>query len=214
MAKLHFYYAAMNAGKSTLLLQSNHNYLERGMDTLLYTPSIDHRFGVGKIATRLGIQADALAFDQHFDLFEHTKQSIITNPNIACVLIDEAQFLTKKQVRECCRIADELNKPVLTYGLRSDFMGELFEGSLYLLAWSDILIELKTICHCGKKATMNLRIDEQGEAIREGEQIFIGGNESFVATCRKHYYLGQGKSDKERLRLQMKSIAHEEVNLC
>ena len=214
MAKLHFYYAAMNAGKSTLLLQSNHNYLERGMDTLLYTPSIDDRFGVGKIATRLGIQSDALAFDHDFDLFEHAKQSMIDNVNIACILIDECQFLTKKQVRQLCRIADELNKPVLAYGLRTDFMGELFEGSQYLLAWADILIELKTICHCGKKATMNLRIDENGQAIREGEQIFIGGNESFVATCRKHYYLGQGQSDKERARFQMKSITDEEITVC
>ena len=214
MAKLHFYYAAMNAGKSTLLLQSNHNYLERGMDTLLYTPSIDDRFGVGKIATRLGIQSDALAFDHDFDLFEHAKLSITHNVNIACILIDECQFLTKKQARQLCRIADELNKPVLAYGLRTDFMGELFEGSQYLLAWADILIELKTICHCGKKATMNLRIDVHGQAIREGEQIFIGGNESFVATCRKHYYLGQGQSDKERARFQMKSITDQEITVC
>jgi thymidine kinase len=211
MAKLHFYYAAMNAGKSTLLLQSNHNYKERGMDTLLYTPAVDDRFGVGKIATRLGIEADALAFDNDFDLYAHAKQAITDNPNIACVLMDESQFLTKQQVRQCCQIADELNKPVLAYGLRTDFMGEPFEGSLYLLAWADILVELKTICHCGRKATMNLRIDEKGQQVKKGDQVFIGGNESFVATCRHHYYLGQGQSDSERARHKIKSNQEEEV---
>jgi len=214
MAKLHFYYAAMNAGKSTTLLQSDHNYKERGMDTLLYTPAVDDRYGVGKIATRLGIQADAVAFEKDFDLYANTKLALAKNNNIACILIDEAQFLTKQQVRQLCLIADELNKPVLAYGLRTDYKGEPFEGSMYLLAWSDILIELKTICHCGSKATMNMRIDENGMQVKEGDQVFIGGNESFIATCRKHYYLGQGQSDNERARNKIKTIAQEEVAVC
>ncbi|HLD84417.1 MAG TPA: thymidine kinase [Coxiellaceae bacterium] len=189
MAKLHFYYSAMNAGKSTTLLQSSYNYNERGMDTLLYTPIVDDRYGAGKITTRIGLQSDAMAIDKHFDIFASVEKKLANNPNIKCVLIDEAQFLTKKQVEELTRIADFLNLPVLTYGIRSDFQAEPFEGSTYLLALADNIIELKTICHCGKKAIMNMRIDKDGNVVTEGEQIDIGGNERYIATCRKHFRL-------------------------
>lgn len=187
MAKLHFYYSAMNAGKSTTLLQSSYNYNERGMDTLLFVPRIDDRFGVGKIASRIGLQKEAIAIDKNVDLFEAVKRAIAENPNIKCVLIDEAQFLTKQQVTQLTNIADFLNLPVLAYGIRSDFQAEPFEGSIYLLALADNIIELKTICHCGKKAIMNMRINEQGEPVTEGEQVDIGGNERYVSTCRKHF---------------------------
>lgn len=193
MAKLHFYYSAMNAGKSTTLLQSSYNYNERGMGTLLYAPKIDDRFGVGKISTRIGLQSDAIAVDKDFDIFVSVKKQFAKNPNIHCVLIDEAQFLSKKQVEQLTFITDFLNIPVLTYGIRSDFRGELFEGSSYLLAWADNIIELKTICHCGKKAIMNMRIDEHGHAVTEGAQVDIGGNEKYIATCRKHFRLQQTK---------------------
>ena len=156
MAKLHFYYSAMNAGKSTVLLQSSYNYNERGMDTLLYTPIIDDRFGKGKIASRIGLESSAIPIDKNFDIFISAKRELANNSNIKCVLIDEAQFLTKKQIEQLTHICDFLNIPVLTYGIRSDFRGEPFEGSTYLLAWADSIIEIKTICHCGKKATMNL----------------------------------------------------------
>ncbi|MCH9743511.1 MAG: thymidine kinase [Gammaproteobacteria bacterium] len=192
MAKLHFYYSAMNAGKSTTLLQSSHNYNERGMDTLLYTPKLDDRAGIGKIASRLGIKSEAISFDKFTDLLVDVKSKIAANQNIRCVLIDEAQFLSKEQVWQLCLIADELKVPVLAYGLRTDFRAETFEGSQYLLAWSDILIELKTICHCGRKAMMNMRIDEAGNAVREGAQIEIGGNDRYIAVCRQHFRSGQG----------------------
>ncbi len=191
MAKLHFYYSAMNAGKSTTLLQSSYNYNERGMDTLLFTPVVDDRYGVGKITTRIGLQNDAITIDKTFDIFKFVEKQITDNPNIHCVLIDEAQFLTKEQVTQLTFICDFLNIPVLTYGIRSDFRGEPFEGSLYLLTWADNIIELKTICHCGKKAIMNLRINENGEVITQGEQVEIGGNEKYIATCRKHFRLKQ-----------------------
>ncbi|HLD17084.1 MAG TPA: thymidine kinase [Coxiellaceae bacterium] len=186
MAKLHFYYSAMNAGKSTTLLQSSYNYRERGMDTLLFTPDFDVRFGTSKIASRIGLECDAIPFNRTFNFYQYAKQAVQTNPNIACILIDEAQFLTKQQVQELCTIVDDLSKPILAYGLRSDFRGEPFEGSIYLLTWADQLIELKTICHCGRKATMNLRVDDQGRPVREGAQIEIGGNERYIAVCRRH----------------------------
>lgn len=191
MAKLHFYYSAMNAGKSTTLLQSSYNYYERGMKTLIFMPQVDNRYGVGKITSRIGLQADAVAFAPDFDLFSYTTEQLRKDPKIKCVLIDEAQFLTKAQVEQLCQITDKLNIPVLAYGIRSDFQGEPFEGSLYLLSWADLLVEIKTICHCGRKATMNLRIDTQGNPIRQGEKVYIGGNESYIATCRKHFKLGQ-----------------------
>lgn len=191
MAKLHFYYSAMNAGKSTTLLQSSYNYNERGMDTLLYTPIVDDRFGTGKIASRIGLEKSATPIDSNADIFILTKKELVQNPNIKCVLIDEAQFLTKKQVEQLTFICDFLNLPVLAYGIRSDFQGEPFEGSAYLLAWADTLIELKTICHCGKKATMNLRLDAHGNVVIDGKQVDIGGNEKYIATCRKHFRLKQ-----------------------
>lgn len=190
MAKLHFYYSAMNAGKSTTLLQSSYNYHERGMQTLLFTPLLDDRFGVGKICSRIGLEAGAICFDKDFDIFSCVHAEQVKHPDIKCILVDESQFLNKEQVRQLCRITDELNTPVLAYGLRSDFQGEPFEGSKYLLAWADNLTELKTICHCGRKATMNLRIDEQGKAVRVGAQVEIGGNDRYIATCRIHHNEG------------------------
>ena len=187
MAKLYFYYSAMNAGKSTVLLQSAYNYQERGMDALLFTPKIDVRYASGKIYSRLGLSADAVLFDHHFDLYAYTSAQKNHRPKLACVLIDEAQFLNKQQVLQLADIVDQLNIPVLAYGLRSDFRGEPFEGSQYLLIWADNLVEIKTICFCGKKATMNARIDAEGRVVRTGEQILIGGNESYVAMCRKHF---------------------------
>lgn len=189
MAKLYFYYSAMNAGKSTVLLQSAYNYNERGMDALLYTPEIDTRFGKGKISSRIGLSSEAVPFNNTFNLYEHAKKACLENPNIKCILIDEAQFLTKDQVKQLTDIVDKIDLPVLAYGLRSDFLGEPFEGSKYLLVWADNLIEIKTICHCGKKAMMNARIDEQGKVIKTGEQIQIGGNERYIAVCRRHYKL-------------------------
>ncbi len=186
MAKLYFYYSAMNAGKSTVLLQSSHNYKERGMNTLLLTPEIDQRAGYGKIASRIGLTADAHVFNAEAQLFDkvHTAHEATA---LACVLIDEAQFLTETQARQLAAVADELGIPVLCYGLRTDFQGQLFPGSAALLGWADNLIELKTICHCGRKATMNLRTDAEGKPIKEGEQVEIGGNERYVAMCRKHF---------------------------
>lgn len=187
MAKLYFYYSAMNAGKSTVLLQSSYNYQERGMETLLFTPAIDHRYEQGKIHSRLGLSAEAITFDERFDLFQYAEMQKLKNPKLTCVLVDEAQFLNKQQVQQLADIVDKLNIPVLAYGLRSDYRGEAFEGSLYLLIWADNLCEIKTICHCGKKAMMNLRIDAKGNVIRVGEQVHIGGNESYVAVCRRHF---------------------------
>jgi thymidine kinase len=191
VAKLHFYYAAMNAGKSTTLLQSSYNYNERGMDTILFIPQIDTRYGTNKVASRIGLEANAIAFDSQFNLYAYVAKALAQNSNIKCVLLDEAQFLTKQQVYELTEITDALNIPVLAYGLRSDFKGEPFEGSQYLLAWADHLIEIKTICHCGRKATMNVRIDHNGRVLRAGEQVEIGGNERYMAVCRQHYKTGE-----------------------
>ena len=184
MAKLYFYYSAMNAGKSTVLLQSSHNYHERGMKTLLLTPAINQRDGMGKIASRIGLTKDAESFQQEDDLRLLIDRTHEQAP-IACVLIDEAQFLTRPQVEQLAKVADQAGIPVLCYGIRTDFKGNLFPGSAALLGWADNLIELKTICHCGRKATMNLRTDAEGEPIKEGEQVEIGGNERYVAMCRK-----------------------------
>lgn len=187
MAKLYFYYSAMNAGKSTVLLQSAYNYQERGMETLLFTPSIDTRYGTGKIASRIGLNQNAISFDTSFNLFNYAKECKEKNPKLACVFVDEAQFLNKQQVIQLVDIVDKLNLPVLAYGLRSDFRGEAFEGSLYLLIYADNLVEIKTICHCGKKATMNARVDANGHKIKSGDQVQIGGNESYISMCRKHF---------------------------
>ena len=186
MAKLHFYYSTMNAGKTTLLLQSDYNYRERGMQTLLLTPKIDDRAAPGYIASRIGLQAEAFGFDANTNLAEHVEQEHNSTP-LNCVLIDEAQFLTKQQVWQLSDIVDCLNIPVLAYGLRNDFRGEPFEGSKYLLTWADQLIELKAICHCGKKANFVLRLNEQGNVLEDGAQVMIGGNESYVSVCRSHF---------------------------
>lgn len=191
MAKLYFYYAAMNAGKSTVLLQSSHNYRERGMQTLLFTPLIDTRYQLGTISSRIGLSEQAYAFTETEDLHAITCELQQNGTKYSCVLIDEAQFLTRNQVHQLTDITDQLSIPVLAYGLRTDFRGELFPGSQYLLAWADELIELKTICHCGRKAIMNMRIDEDGRAVVEGEQVLIGGNESYVSTCRLHFKRGE-----------------------
>lgn len=190
MAKLYFYYAAMNAGKTTVLLQSSHNYHERGMRTLLWTPAIDTRAGLGTIRSRIGLEAGARVFYPKDNLFTHTKAEH-TEEALSCILVDEAQFLTEEQVYQLSDIADLLRIPVLTYGLRTDFKANLFPGSQALLALADELIELKTICHCGRKATMNMRIDELGRPIHEGEQVCIGGNERYVAVCRRHFKAGE-----------------------
>lgn len=187
MAKLYFYYSAMNAGKSTVLLQSSHNYQERGMQTLLLTPKIDNRFAEGVIHSRIGLSESAYSFQATDNLYDWITLQKRHCPKIACVLIDEAQFLSKEQVQQLSDVTDVFNIPVLAYGLRTDFLGELFSGSQYLLAWADELVEIKTICHCGRKATMNMRIDEQGKAIIEGEQVLIGGNDRYVSTCRRHF---------------------------
>jgi thymidine kinase len=186
MAKLYFYYSAMNAGKTTLLLQSAHNYRERGMNPVLFTPALDDRHEVGVIKSRIGLESDAVAFTRESDLFESVKDGV-SDQNIHCVLVDEAQFLTKEQVYQVSEIVDRLNIPVLCFGLRTDFQGELFEGSRYLLAWGDQLEELKTICHTGKKATMVVRVDDAGYAMREGSQVEIGGNERYVSVSRKEF---------------------------
>jgi len=185
MAKLYFYYSAMNAGKSTTLLQSSYNYKERGMQTLLFAPSIDTRFGAVMVYSRIGLKQEAIAFDSEFDFFAYTKEHM--HEGLACVLVDEAHFLKKHQVALLVQITKELQIPVLTYGLRSDFLGEPFEGSAYLLTWAEELVEIKTICHCGRKATMNVRIDENGEPVTQGDQIHVGGNESYISMCMLHF---------------------------
>jgi thymidine kinase len=186
MSKVYFYYSAMNAGKSTVLLQSSYNYQERGMRTLLFMPIVDTRAGVGRIQSRIGLTADAIALTEDADLFLKVKLEHSAQP-VACVLVDEAQFLTRTQVRQATEIADTLQIPVLCYGLRTDFQGALFPGSAELLALADKLVELKTICHCGRKATMNLRIGPDGRAVKVGAQVEIGGNDRYEAVCRRHF---------------------------
>ena len=186
MAKLYFYYSSMNAGKSTTLLQSSFNYRERGMHTLLLTAALDDRYQVGSIASRIGLSEEALPFNREDDLLKVTAQAHGTNP-LDCVFVDEAQFLTKEQVWQLSDVCDTLGLPVLCYGIRTDFQGELFEGSQWLLAWADKLEELKTICHCGRKAIMVLRMDENGQAVKEGAQVEIGGNDRYEAVCRQHF---------------------------
>ena len=187
MAQLYFYYSAMNAGKSTALLQSAHNYREQGMDVLLYTAAIDDRYGEGKVSSRIGLDASADVFDATTDFYTHIS-TIIKSKKIACVLLDEAQFLSRKQVDQLARLVDEHNVPVLCYGLRTDFQGELFEGSRRLLAIADKLKELKTVCTCGSKATMTVRIDESGKPVKAGSHVEIGGNSRYESKCRRHYF--------------------------
>lgn len=186
MAQLYFYYSTMNAGKSTHLLQSSYNYKERGLTTTIYTAKIDDRFTKGKVASRLGIDADAFLFDEQNQLFNEICEKH-QNQHINCVLIDEAQFLTTEQVKQLTDVVDSLNIPVLAYGIRTDFLGQTFSGSAALLAWADKLIELKTICHCGRKANFVIRQDENGVALRKGEQVEVGGNERYEPLCRAHF---------------------------
>ncbi|GGD56245.1 thymidine kinase [Erythrobacter arachoides] len=185
MAKLYFYYASMNAGKSTTLLQADFNYRERGMATMLWTAAIDTRSNCA-IASRIGLEADANRYTPGTDLWREVMARHAAAP-LSCVLIDEAQFLTAVQVWQCARLADAADIPVLCYGLRTDFRGDLFPGSAVLLGVADSLVELKAVCHCGRKATMNLRVSASGEAVGEGEQTEIGGNERYVALCRRHF---------------------------
>jgi len=186
MAKLYFYYSSMNAGKSTALLQSSYNYRERGMNTLIMAPAVDDRYGAGKVTSRIGLQAAAVRFGSDDNLLSVVSRHLESEP-LHCVLVDEAQFLSREQVFQLSEVTDKLGVPVLTYGLRTDFQGEPFEGSKYLLAWADIVHEIKAICECGAKATMTLRLDEHGNAIQEGSQVEIGGNERYVSMCRKHF---------------------------
>ena len=176
----------MNAGKSTALLQSNYNYNERGMETLLFLPKIDADNNDGKIHSRIGLTAKAQSVDKNFNFFNFVTQEKIKK-DVSCILIDEVQFLTKEQVRQVCKVSDELNIPSMCYGIRTDFQGKLFEGSAELLALADNLIELKTVCDCGRKAIMVLRLDEKGKVVKDGDQIKIGGNDSYKVYCRKHF---------------------------
>ena len=185
MAKLYFYYASMNAGKSTNLLQADFNYRERGMRTVLFTAAIDDRFAPGTVTSRIGLGADAIAFERDTDLIAIVHRDGEALP--ACVLVDEAQFLTATQVDQLAILADMHGVPVLAYGLRTDFQGRLFEGSARLLAIADSLIEIKSVCMCGRKATMNLRVDGAGMPVAEGRQTEIGGNDRYVALCRRHF---------------------------
>ena len=187
MAKLYFYYSAMNAGKTTTLLQSAHNYRERGMRVLILTPRLDDRGGSGTVASRIGLRAQGTAFDRDDDLQRLVEGDIAAHGPLHCVLVDEAQFLTRPQVWQLGEVVDALRIPVLSYGLRTDFRGELFEGSQYLLAWADELSEIKTICHSGSKATMTVRVDERGNAVHAGPQVEIGGNERYVSVSRAEF---------------------------
>ncbi|MEQ8897856.1 MAG: thymidine kinase [Roseovarius sp.] len=186
MAKLYFHYSTMNAGKSTLLLQAAHNYRERGMETFLMTAQVDDRAGDGTIASRIGIGQRATTFSTQTDMVAALTARLETGP-VACAFIDEAQFLTKAQVWQLARVVDDIDIPVMCYGLRVDFRGELFPGSAALLALADEMREVRTICHCGKKATMVVRQDGRGRVVTEGEQVQIGGNETYVSLCRRHW---------------------------
>jgi thymidine kinase len=194
MAKLYFYYSSMNAGKSTALLQASYNYRERGMNTLVLAPTLDDRYGTGLVTSRIGLQSEAVSILPDEDLFARVSSLIVEKP-LHCVLIDEAQFLSKKQVLQLGRISDHLDIPVLAYGLRTDFQGEPFEGSKYLLAIADNLKEIKAICHCGSKATMVIRQDPDGNVITSGKSVEIGGNDRYVSMCRKHFYEAFGAID-------------------
>lgn len=187
MAKLYFYYSAMNAGKTTTLLQSAHNYRERGMRVLILTPRLDHRAGSGRVASRIGLQAEGLAFDAGDDLLQCVQRDIQHHGRLNCVLVDEAQFLSRAQVWQLSEVVDQMRIPVLCYGLRTDFRGELFEGSQHLLAWADEMSEIKTICHSGSKATMTVRVDANGRAVQDGPQVEIGGNDRYVSVSRAEF---------------------------
>ena len=201
MAKLYFYYSAMNAGKTTTLLQSAYNYHERGMRTLILTPRLDTRAGEGVVASRIGLRANARSFTREDDLLELVRADIDKRGKLDCVLVDEAQFLTKAQAWQLGDVVDGLDIPVLAYGLRTDFRGELFEGSRHLLAWADNLVEIKTICHTGRKATMVVRVDEHGRAVTDGPQVEIGGNDRYVSVSRaefKKIMSGEGRVELQQ----------------
>jgi len=202
MAKLYFYYASMNAGKSTVLLQTDFNYRERGMATMLYTAGVHDRSGHGIIDSRIGITARASIFEPATDLYADVEAALRRQP-LHCVLVDEAQFLTRDHVLQLASVCDELDVPVLCYGLRTDFQGNLFEGSATLLALADKLVELKAICECGRKATMNLRVDPEGKAVRAGAQTEIGGNDRYVALCRRHFMERLKEAELRQLRLEL-----------
>jgi thymidine kinase len=201
MAKLYFYYASMNAGKSTNLLQADFNYRERGMETMLYTAAVHDRAGFGVIDSRIGVQASANTYDPSTNLRAEIEEEIKTR-RVHCILIDEAQFLTRGQVHQLASVCDDLNIPVLAYGLRTDFQANLFEGSGALLALADTLVELKAVCDCGRKATMNLRVDQQGRAVRSGAQTEIGGNDRYIALCRRHFMERIKAAEARQLRLR------------
>ena len=200
MAKLYFYYAAMNAGKSTTLLQADFNYRERGMETMLWTAALDDRLGVGAIGSRIALSAAAHTFDESVDLFEAISNEL-RKRKLDCILVAEAQFLSQPHVLQLCEVADQLKIPVLCYGLRTDFQAKLFPGSAALLALADSLVELKAVCECGRKATMNLRVDEEGHAIVRGQQTEIGGNDRYIALCRKHFFERLNESRARQLSL-------------
>lgn len=186
MAKLHYFYSTMNAGKSTSLLQSNHNYLENNLNTLLFVPKEDEDFNKGRIVSRIGLEAEAIIVNSKYNFYENIKK--LNNDVIHCILIDEAQFLSTKQIHELSEVADSLNIPVMCYGIRTDFRGELFEGSSALLALADNLIELKTVCsECPRKATMVVRLNEEGKIVTEGSQVQLGGNDVYKVVCRRHF---------------------------
>ena len=206
MAKLYFYYSAMNAGKTTTLLQSAHNYHERGMRTLILTPRLDDRYGEGVVASRIGLKARGTIFGREDDLQALAAADIAAHGPLHCVLVDEAQFLGKAQVWQLTEIVDALHIPVLAYGLRTDFRGELFEGSQYLLAWADSFTEIKTICHTGRKATMVVRVDEHGRAVTQGPQVQIGGNDRYVSVSRaefKKITSGEGRIELKQAELPL-----------
>ena len=208
MAKLYFYYASMNAGKSTTLLQADFNYRERGMQTMLYTAALDDRAGHGIIASRIGLETDAHSYERTTDIRREVEEEL-KKRELHCILIDEAQFLTRAQVVQLASICDELGIPVLAYGLRTDFQANLFEGSAHLLALADTLVELKAVCDCGRKATMNLRVDANGRAVKQGAQTEIGGNDRYVSLCRRHYMERIAEVDGEQLRLTLTRAAAE-----
>ena len=191
MAKLYFHYSTMNAGKSTLLLQASYNYRERGMSTYLLTADFDDRAGAGRIASRIGIAEEADLFSVTTDLFDQISARL-QQGRVDCIFVDEAQWLTREQVWQLARAVDDLNVPIMCYGLRVDFRGELFPGSATLLALADEMREVRTICHCGKKATMVVRKGADGKALRDGPQIQVGGNETYVSLCRKHWRIEVG----------------------
>ena len=202
MAKLYFYYAAMNAGKSTTLLQADFNYRERGMETMLWTAAHDDRSGTGTIGSRIALSARAHTYSSEIDLFVAVAEEL-KKRELHCVLVDEAQFLTRDHVLQLCRVTDELKIPVLCYGLRTDFRADLFEGSAALLALADELIELKAVCECGRKATMNLRVDEEGHAVAAGAQTEIGGNDRYIALCRRHFFERLREGEARQLSLDI-----------